>query len=300
MRPTSAPSPSPRRPFVSPLAVSALCLAAFSGCPLLAHLPVQAPSLVELLKPVVSFQDAVLVRAPSRQQLAAHYCPRVVDPPFGLRSGLEALCEGFFGPPPSAEDMKVGFDLQFHIDNPNQFPLPMGSALTAIDTFANRAGGAVSLGAVCVQFCPEGVTCSGQAAEGACRASERDVRSLSDFGQAATNLIIGLGAGLARGEKPAFTLPPIASGGSADVFVRYAFGPEKLWPLMQNLAADAKEELAKGRMPEFRIPYKLEGTLFFDAGSIGRAAVGFGPRDGTWPLPTEPLRDAALGAAARL
>jgi hypothetical protein len=248
----------------------------------------------------VSFQDAVLVRAPSREQLAAHYCPRVVEPPLGFRAGLEALCEGFFGPPPSADDMKVGFDLQFHIDNPNRFPLPMGSALTAIDTFAHRATGAVSLGAVCVQFCPEGVSCSGQAAAGACQASTNDVRSMSDFGQVATNLIIGLGASLAKGETPDFALPPISSGGSADVFVRYAFGPEKLWPLMQNLAADAKEELSKGKMPEFRIPYNLEGTLFFDAGSIGRAAVGFGPREGTWPIPTEPLKDAALDAAARI
>ncbi len=48
-------------------------------------------------------------------------------------------------------------------------------------------------------------------------------------------------------------------------------------------------ELRAGRAPTFTIPYRLEGTIWFDAGCIGRIAVGWGPTQGTWVLPVEGL-----------
>ncbi len=44
-------------------------------------------------------------------------------------------------------------------------------------------------------------------------------------------------------------------------------------------------QLKSGHRPNFEIPYKLEGTVWFDLGSFGRAAVGFGPASGVWNLP---------------
>jgi hypothetical protein len=51
-------------------------------------------------------------------------------------------------------------------------------------------------------------------------------------------------------------------------------------------------ELRTGREITFAIPYRLEGTVWFDGGSIGRLAVGYGPVEGVWALP-------AQGAATR-
>ena len=74
--------------------------------------------------PTVTFVGATLVRAPSAQLLAAHYCPELVSVPFG---GGALLCQQFFGPRPNLEAMTVAFDLRFRISNPNQVPMPLTS-----------------------------------------------------------------------------------------------------------------------------------------------------------------------------
>jgi hypothetical protein len=55
---------------------------------------------------------------------------------------------------------------------------------------------------------------------------------------------------------------------------------------MRELAVQSVGELRSGRRISFAIPYRLEGTVWFDVGSLGRVAVGFGPAQGTWILPT--------------
>jgi len=147
------------------------------------------------------------------------------------------------------------------------------------------------LGAVCVTLCADGAAgCTGAPSPGACEASSRDVRSLGDFvDKSLPQLLIANGIALATGEPPSFTLPPITASSQADVTVRYSFGPERLLAVMRDLAAQSVGELKAGRPPTFTIPYRLEGTVWFDAGSIGRIAAGWGPVEGTWTLPTEGL-----------
>ena len=65
---------------------------------------------------------------------------------------------------------------------------------------------------------------------------------------------------------------------------------------MRNLAAQSVNELKAGRLPTFTIPYRLEGTVWFDAGSIGRIAVGWGPTEGTWTLPVAGIAAAVYAA----
>jgi hypothetical protein len=239
-----------------------------------------------LTPPSVTFAGATLVRAPSQRALAAYYCPEFVTGPFG--SGA-FVCQQAFGPRPAPVDLTVSFDLAFHVANPNQVPLPFASALVATTLFPATAG--EKLGAVCVSLCPDGAAgCTGQAPPGACEASSRDVRSLNDFANnVLPALLIGEGIALAKGQPPSFTLPPIAASSQADVIVRYSFGPEQLLGVLRDLASQSVNELKAGRAPTFTIPYKLEGTVWFDGGSIGRIAVGWGPTSGTWTLPVEGL-----------
>jgi hypothetical protein len=236
--------------------------------------------------PKVTFVGAKLVRAPSQKALAAYYCPDLVTGPFG--SGA-LLCQQAFGPRPAPAALTVAFDLSFHVDNPNKIPLPFASALVATTLFPATEG--EKLGAVCVSLCPEGAAqCTGEAPPGACEASSRDVRSLNDFANnVLPQLLISNGIALATGGAPSFTLPPVAASGTADVTVRYAFGPEQLLSVLRQLASQSVDELKAGRAPTFTIPYKLEGTVWFDGGSIGRIAVGWGPTSGTWTLPVEGL-----------
>jgi hypothetical protein len=236
--------------------------------------------------PKVTFAGATLVRAPSQQALAAYYCPELVTAPFGSSS---FLCQQAFGRRPAPAELTVSFDLAFHVANPNQIPLPFASALVATTLFPATTG--EKLGAVCVALCPDGATgCTGQAPPGACEASSRDVRSLNDFANnVLPQLLIANGIALAAGQPPQFSLPPIAASGQADVTVRYSFGPEQLLAVLRELASQSVGELKAGRAPTFTIPYKLEGTVWFDAGSFGRITAGWGPASGTWTLPVQAL-----------
>ena len=49
------------------------------------------------------------------------------------------------------------------------------------------------------------------------------------------------------------------------------------------------DELKRGHAPTFVIPYRLEGTVWFDAGAAGRVAVPWGPTEGTFTLPVQGL-----------
>ena len=58
---------------------------------------------------------------------------------------------------------------------------------------------------------------------------------------------------------------------------------------MQELARQSSSEFRAGRQVSFAIPYRLEGTVFANAGSLGRIAAGFGPVSGAWSVPKERL-----------
>jgi len=261
--------------------VLALC---FSSCALLNQLPGELGQ-ARLAPPTITFQGATLARAPSQSQLAAYYCPEVVSLPFGATA---QLCQGFFGPRPNPAAMAVAFDLHFRVANPNHVPIPLASVLTAVTVFPAKTN--QSLGAVCVQLCGQGQPgCTGQAPPGACEASSRDVRSLGDFAGAAANLLVANGIAAATGQPLTFTAPRVSAASQIDVTVRFSFGPTQLLGTLKQLASQSISELRSGRSVSFNIPYRLEGTVWFDAGSIGRIAVGFGPSQGTWVLPTQGL-----------
>jgi hypothetical protein len=220
------------------------------------------------------------VQAPSQAQLAAYYCPEVVPVPLG---GAGLVCQGFFGRRPTVPEMAIAFDLRFRVSNPNQIPIPLASILTAATLFPDVTN--QRLGAVCVQLCPAGQPgCNGRPAPGACQASSRDVRSLSDFGAAATNFLISTGVAAATGQPIGFAAPKVSQASQLDVTVRFALGPDQMLVAMRQLAVQSVNQLKAGRKVRFVVPYRLEGTVWFDLGSLGRLAVGFGPSSGAWVL----------------
>ena len=144
-------------------------------------------------------------------------------------------------------------------------PLPVASALVATTLFP--AATSQKLGAVCVTLCADGTSCNGTPPPGACEASSRDVRSLSDFvDKSLPQLLIANGIALANGQPPQFSLPPIVASSQVDITVRYSFGPEQLLLVLRDFASQSVAELKAGRVPSFAIPYRLEGTVWFDAG----------------------------------
>ena len=268
------------------LLAGALALLAGHGCAMMNNL--NLPGAESVVKPTIVYQGAQLVQAPSQRKLAAYYCPDLVQSPFGFKGGSAVVCQGFFGPRPSPVEMEVGFDLTFKVKNPNKIPLPMGDILTAITAFPNATN--QRLGAACVHLCAPGqANCTPAADAGSCQDSSHDVRSRSDFETAAVGLIISKGVAAAMGQPLTFTAPQVSSAAEIDVVVRFSFGPEPLLATLRQLALQSVHELEAGRPISYTIPFNVEGTIWFDAGSFGRIAVGYGPVGGTFVLPVQDL-----------
>jgi len=239
-----------------------------------------------LTPPTVTFRGAHLVRSPSRRQMSAFYCPRVAQSQLGIAAG--ALCGGLFGVPPPQQDMTLGFDLQFAVANPNNVPLPLSEILTAVSLFPGASQ--QNLGAVCVRLCAPGdAACQAGRDPNACRSGRSDIKSLSDFPQAVANLLVSEGLSAAAGAPLKFEAPKVLSASSLDVVARFSLTPEALIPIFEQLARQSVSELKAGRELSFNVPYKMEGTVFADAGSLGRIAAGFGPSSGDWAIPVQRL-----------
>ena len=263
---------------MKPLLGSLLLCASSLSCIPLQNLGAIGPALKP---PTVVFSGATLVSTPSRQQLAAYYCPEVVSVPFG---GATLLCQGLFGARPSPDSMAIAFDARMKILNPNEIPLPLASMLAAITVFPGAAN--QTTGATCVQLCPGGPgTCTGsQDISSACQASSRDVRSLSDFANAAVGLVVSNGLAAAMGQPPSFQAPTVLANSEIEVVARFSLAPAQILRVMRQLAEQSVNQLQQGQAPSFTIPYSLEGTIWFDGGSFGRIAIPWGPASGTWTL----------------
>lgn len=239
-----------------------------------------------LSPPGITFQGAQLVRSPSRRQVSAFYCPRVVGQQIGFAANL--LCGQLFGSAPGQQEMMLGFDIRFQVANPNKIPLPLSEILTAITLFPGAAQ--QNLGAVCFRLCAPGDTaCQAGRDPNACRNARGDIRTLGDFPQALANLLVAEGLGAAGGAPVKFEAPKVLAGSAIDVVTRFSLAPETLIPIMEQLARQSASELKAGRELSFSVPYDLQGTIFADAGSLGRVAAGFGPTGGQWVLPVQRL-----------
>ena len=236
--------------------------------------------------PAITFQGAALVRSPSRRQVSAFYCPRVARQQLGIAADL--LCGQLFGGAPGQQEMALGFDLRFQVANPNQIPLPLSEILTAITLFPGAAQ--QNLGAVCFRLCAPGDTaCQAGRDPNACRNAKGDIRTMNDFPQALANMLVAEGLGAAGGAPVKFEAPKVLAGSAIDVVTRFSLSPETIIPIFEQLARQSAGELKAGRELSFAVPYNLQGTVFADAGSLGRVAAGFGPSNGQWTLPVQRL-----------
>jgi hypothetical protein len=272
---------------VVPLVLSLALLPAFSSCAVLEQ--VLGGGLGGIISPPkVTFLGADLVRSPSQLNISAFYCPKLLGQSAGLGLAADFFCSKLFGKAPSTDDMMVGFDLRFEVANPNQIPLPLSEILSAITVFPGQTQ--QNLGAVCLSLCAPGdANCLGGASTSGCAKAPGDVKSLADFPQAAARLLLAQGISAAGGKPMGFSLPKVTAASKLAVTARLGLTPQAFLPAMEELARRSLGDLKTGKSPAFEIPYRLEGTVFANAGSLGRVAAPFGPSSGVWPVPTQKL-----------
>jgi len=257
---------------------------AATGCAQLG-LPAPGAPASPIQPPNLTFEGATLARAPSASQLAAYYCPDVASAPFG---GAALLCQGLFGGRPEPTSMAVSFDVHFRVANPNQVPLPLSSLLAAVTVFPAAAN--QRLGAACVSFCsPDSPGCTAGPDPNACQSSSRDIHSLADYAAAAAPLLGIAGLKGDASQVPSLLAPKVIAGGNLEVIARMSLEPSELLAVLRQLAIQSADELKRGHTPTFAIPYRLEGTVWFDVGAAGRVAVPWGPTEGVFTLPVQGL-----------
>ena len=215
--------------------------------------------------PKVRIASVRMADMPSSRSLASYYCGQYLGP---------------LGPVPQASDINFAFDVELELANSSKVPLPLVQTLFAFTAFP-EAQDAQNLGTVCLSFCEDPNNCRQDA--NACRSNEPEIRDIRDFANAATGFLISTALGERKfSDLRVRTVPP---NDKMKMVVRLGLDPIQMVGLIRQLGQGELSRIKKGEIPEFNIPYEIEGTAWVAVESLGRLATGFGPAAGQWRLP---------------
>ncbi|MDH3622542.1 MAG: hypothetical protein OES69_09540 [Myxococcales bacterium] len=219
--------------------------------------------------PNVSIAEVRLAQMPSNKELASYYCAQYLGP---------LVCR-VFGPVSSISDINFAFDIELEFENPNLVPLPVVQSLFAFTAFPGQSA-ASNLGTVCLSFCEDPDRCTQNA--NACTSDDPEIRDAKDFASAAKDFLFAV----ALGERNFRDLRvrTVAPNDRTRMVVRLGVDPTQMVDLIAKLAKGDIDRVKQGRVPQFSIPYRIEGTAWVAVESFGRLATGFGPATGEWML----------------
>lgn len=251
------------------------------GAALLAALPLsscdellnQLPGAGAELAPEVRVGALQLRHGPSLGELAAYYCPRVIDDPV-----VAVGCAVALGAPPPKTRLAFEFGITLNLHNPNDIPVPTADVLLALTLFEGRD--AEALGAICVSLCgADDPQCDGRPRPGACELRQDDILTLDDLVLAIPDLIHDFATGQAQEELRESTL---LAGGDISLDLAFVLGIDQALSVFQKTALAYVEDELDGKTGSLAIPVSASGTVFFDLPVLGRLGVGYGPFGTTW------------------
>lgn len=225
--------------------------------------------------PGVTASQLQLRRRPSITQLAAYYCPVVIEDAIA-RLG----CAVIIGAPPPQSQLAFEFGIKIDIHNPNEVPIPALDVLLALRLFEAQA--AEALGAICISMCgAEDLTCDGKPKPGACESTQQDIRTLDDFTNRIPSLIADVVSGRAEQELRKST---IAARGDVHLDLAFVLGVDQALRVIQKVALQFVNDLLNGRTPTLTVPVAAEGSVFFKLPVVGRVGVAYGPLTSSWTI----------------
>ena len=219
--------------------------------------------------PKIVVADVGLSAHPGPELIARAMCPRVAP-------GLVCMA---LGRAPSPAELKIGFAVQLDVTNPNAIPLPLVDALVAFTAYPGQQGGN-NLGAVCVSFCDDGASCSPR--PDACTGGGPQIRTMNDFAAAAAGFLFAAATGQASPED--IKIKTIGPNQTMRVTVGLELDPMQVVALMARFASTAIDQVKRGQVPRFDIPYSIEGSAWVTVQGFGKLAAGFGPLQGVWEM----------------
>ena len=220
--------------------------------------------------PGVNVAEVRLTQMPDRQSLASYYCAEQIGP---------MICGLFLGAPPNESDIQFLFDLELQLSNRNPIPLPLVSALVGFTAFPGGPSDQ-NLGSVCMSFCEDPANCA-QTAD-ACSSDEPEIRTAQDFAMAAAGFLFSTALGQTNPQD--LRVRTIPAGEEMRFIIRLGLEPRKMISMIKEATLNLRDTLRDRQIPEFTIPYQLEGSVWVNVENFGRFASGFGPYDNQWRL----------------
>lgn len=270
MRLSRKPALTGRRAWMLALLLP-LLVSALPGCELVNEFLAQDGQM----PPTVEASQLQLRRRPTVMQLAAYYCPQVIDDLV-----LRASCYIVLGAPPPQSALVFEFGVSINIKNPNNVPVPALDVLLALTLFQGQSAEAV--GAVCLSMCgAQDPSCTGQPKPGACESTQSDIRKLDDFQARIPGLISDVVSGKALDELRKSTIPP---AGDVRLDLGFQLGLDQALRVFQKTAVTYVQDLLAGRAAALSVPVTATGTVFFSLPVLGRFGVGYGPLTSTWNI----------------
>lgn len=219
--------------------------------------------------PSVSLDRVDLIDGPSATQALSWSCFEFV----GFCPGLDE---------PSESELEMSFDLVFEMTNENDaFPIPLVEILLGLAVFEDD-----DLGAMCISFCdPDQEDCTPSTdAEGACDVDSADtvdgasdlVPNASDLASLATD---GFDDDIGNGD---FRVIP--AGETIEAHIQFDLAGATAFKIGKQALKQAVEDALTSGDFDLKVPYEVEGNLFFDVPDRGRYVTGFGPLKGKWRL----------------
>ncbi|MBM4371125.1 MAG: hypothetical protein FJ098_05700 [Deltaproteobacteria bacterium] len=226
--------------------------------------------------PEVELQQAALTDYPGVGELGAWYCPDLMGP------GAALACDVLVGPPPPEDQLQFLFQVGINVSNPNPIPLPAVEVLVSLTLFPEVADSA--LGAICLGFCEDtDPDCSPEPLAGQCSSDEPELVTIEDFGAAAFGLLFAV-VSEGGGVPPELRIRTIPAGESGSMYIALGVSVDAMLDLLYAVFADHWEDYVDAGDLVVRIPYRLEGTLWFVVEGLGKIPVSFGPLDGAWEI----------------
>lgn len=182
------------------------------------------------------------------------------------------------GGAPSAAELKIAFAMQLEVTNPNTIPLPLVEVLVAFTAYPGPEG-ANNLGAVCLSFCND-ASCPPRA--DACTGGGPQIRTMQDFAAASAGFLLAAAAGQVSPDD--LKIRTIGPNQTTRVTVALELDPTQVVALMARFASAAIEQVKRGQVPRFDLPYAIEGSAWVTVEGFGKIAAGFGPMQGAWEL----------------
>ena len=219
--------------------------------------------------PRIVVAEVSLAGHPNANVVARALCPRIAPGPVCM----------ILGGPPSPQELAITFAVQLDVTNENAVSLPLVEALVAFTAWPGDTGGQ-NLGAVCLSFCNDPASCPPVA--DACTAGGPEIRTVNDFAAASAGFLLAVASGQERMENLKIRMLP--ANGTTRVTVSLQLDPMQVVALLARLGSDTVSQVKRGRVPEFVIPWSVEGSAWVSVERFGKIAAGFGPLQGAWQI----------------